>query len=188
MLLWLGHGIGAAVVLDGALRRGASGGAGEVGFLPMPGAGGLPSATDCDGGLHGLAGSAAICALARAHGLPADEAADAPAAEAVVRLATADDTGPRAAFLDELAERVAVAIAGVVAVLDPGTAVLGGEVGRAGGAALVGRVTRRLRALSPLETEVRAATVTGSPVLSGALLTALDATRGELFGPGGLSE
>ncbi|WP_326600153.1 ROK family transcriptional regulator [Streptomyces sp. NBC_01803] len=188
VLLWLGHGIGAAVVLDGALRRGASGGAGEVGFLPMPGAGGLPSATDCDGGLHGLAGSAAICALARAHGLPADEAADAPAAEAVVRLATADDTGPRAAFLDELAERVAVAIAGVVAVLDPGTAVLGGEVGRAGGAALVGRVTRRLRALSPLETEVRAATVTGSPVLSGALLTALDATRGELFGPGGLSE
>ncbi|WP_030038610.1 ROK family transcriptional regulator, partial [Streptomyces resistomycificus] len=30
VLLWLGVGIGAAVVLDGALRRGASGGAGEI--------------------------------------------------------------------------------------------------------------------------------------------------------------
>ena len=37
VLLWLGHGTGAAVVLDGALRRGASGGTGEIGFLPVPG-------------------------------------------------------------------------------------------------------------------------------------------------------
>ncbi|MER6053511.1 ROK family transcriptional regulator, partial [Streptomyces sp. NPDC001793] len=49
VLLWLGHGTGAAVVLDGALRRGASGGAGEIGFLPVPGTGRLPSATGCDG-------------------------------------------------------------------------------------------------------------------------------------------
>ena len=45
VLLWLGHGIGAAVVLDGTLRRGASGGTGEIGFLPVPGPSGLPSAT-----------------------------------------------------------------------------------------------------------------------------------------------
>lgn len=49
VLLWLGMGIGAAVVLDGTLRRGASGGAGELGFLPVPGTQGLPSATDCEG-------------------------------------------------------------------------------------------------------------------------------------------
>ncbi|MDT0343743.1 ROK family transcriptional regulator [Streptomyces litchfieldiae] len=184
VLLWLGHGIGASVVLDGTLRRGASGGAGELGFLPVPGTGGLPSATDCDRGFHSLAASGAVCALARRHGLPADEADDAPAAEAVVRAAAEADDGPRGAFLDELAERVAVAIAAVVAVLDPGCVVLGGEVGRAGGPALAERVGRRLRELSPLATEVRAATVGGSPVLSGALLTALDAVRDELFGPG----
>ncbi|EYT78570.1 transcriptional regulator, partial [Streptomyces sp. Tu 6176] len=57
VLLWLGHGTGAAVVLDGALRHGASGGTGEIGFLPVPGTGGLPSATDCTGGFHSLAGS-----------------------------------------------------------------------------------------------------------------------------------
>ncbi|GAB3886064.1 ROK family transcriptional regulator [Microbispora bryophytorum] len=33
VLLWLDDGVGAAVVLDGRLRRGASGGAGEIGFL-----------------------------------------------------------------------------------------------------------------------------------------------------------
>ncbi|HEX2312769.1 MAG TPA: ROK family transcriptional regulator [Thermomonospora sp.] len=36
-LLWLDDGIGAAVVLDGRLRRGASGGAGEVGLLSFGG-------------------------------------------------------------------------------------------------------------------------------------------------------
>ncbi|WP_049576739.1 ROK family transcriptional regulator [Streptomyces sp. SBT349] len=187
VLLWLGHGIGAAVVLDGVLRRGASGGAGELGFLPVPGTGGLPSATDCDGGFHALAASAAVCALARSHGLRAARAGDAAAAEAVVRQACAADTGERAAFLDELAERVAVAMAGVVSVLDPGCLVLGGEVGRAGGPALADRVARRLRELSPLDTEVRAATVGGSPVLNGALLTALSRTRQELFGSDGLN-
>lgn len=69
VLLWLGHGTGAAVVLDGALRRGASGGTGEIGFLPVPGTGALPSASGCDGGFHSLAGSAAICALGAEHGL-----------------------------------------------------------------------------------------------------------------------
>lgn len=49
VLLWLGHGTGAAVVLDGILRRGASGGTGEIGFLPVPGTVGLPSAVDCEG-------------------------------------------------------------------------------------------------------------------------------------------
>ncbi|MGW7318048.1 ROK family transcriptional regulator, partial [Streptomyces sp. NPDC054865] len=58
VLLWLGAGVGAAVVLDGRLRRGASGGAGEIGFLPVPGTAGLPSAADCGGGFHAQAGGA----------------------------------------------------------------------------------------------------------------------------------
>ncbi|MBD0675185.1 ROK family transcriptional regulator, partial [Streptomyces sp. CBMA156] len=82
VLLWLGHSVGAAVILDGRLRRGFSGGTGEICFLPVPGTVGLPSADSCEGGFHDLAGSAAICALARAHGLPVGRAGDAPAAEA----------------------------------------------------------------------------------------------------------
>lgn len=37
VLLWLDDGVGAAVVLDGRLRRGASGGAGEIGLLEVDG-------------------------------------------------------------------------------------------------------------------------------------------------------
>ncbi|MEV7130350.1 ROK family transcriptional regulator [Streptomyces sp. NPDC093260] len=179
VLLWLGHGTGAAVVLDGALRRGASGGTGEIGFLPVPGTGGLPSATDCTGGFHSLAGAAAVTALARAHGLTG-----APAAE-LVRRAAAADTDRAASFLDDLADRVALGAASVVAVLDPGCVVLGGEVGQAGGEALAGRVADRVQRLSPLPLEVRPGALGGGAVLRGALITARDRAQDELFAPPG---
>ncbi|MFJ8623102.1 ROK family transcriptional regulator [Kitasatospora sp. NPDC093550] len=188
VLMWLGHSVGAAVMLDGRLRRGFSGGTGEICFLPVPGTVGLPRADSCEGGFHDLVGSAAICVLAREHGLPADPAGDAPAAEAVVRTAVATAGGQgeegRAAgrFLDELAERIAIGAASVCVVLDPGCVVLGGEIGRAGGPELAGRVERRLARLSPLSTEVRAGTAGGGAVLAGAVLTAGDAVRRDLFG------
>ncbi|MFD4656421.1 ROK family transcriptional regulator [Kitasatospora sp. NPDC058444] len=181
VLLWLGHSVGAAVILDGRLRRGFSGGTGEICFLPVPGTVGLPSADSCEGGFHGLVGSAAICALARAHGLPADPVGDAPAAEAAVRAALAAGAEGED-FLDELAERIAIGAASVCVVLDPGCVVLGGEIGRAGGPELAGRVERRLARLSPLSTEVRAGTAGGGAVLAGAVLTAGDAVRRDLFG------
>ncbi|WP_369143126.1 ROK family transcriptional regulator [Streptomyces sp. R44] len=165
VLLWLGQGVGAAVVLDGRLRRGASGGAGEIGFLPVPGTSGLPSATGCDGGFHELACAAAVDALAAAHGLdPAD--------------ALAAGHGP---FLDALARRLAVGAAAVVSVLDPGCVVLAGETGHQGGAALAARVEAELTALSPLRTEVRATALGDAAVLRGALLRARDAAQDELF-------
>ncbi|WP_317442235.1 ROK family transcriptional regulator [Streptomyces collinus] len=197
VLLWLGHGVGAAVVLDGALRRGASGGTGEIGFLPVPGTASLPSARDCDGGFHSLAGAAAIGALAREHGLPAADDTDGPGAADAVSAAVAMLTdslgeapagaanGPADRFLDALADRIAVGAASVVAILDPGCVVLGGEVGQAGGAVLAARVEGRLRRMSPLRTEVRPGTLGGAAVLRGALLTARDRAQDELFGPAG---
>ncbi|MDN3295778.1 ROK family transcriptional regulator [Streptomyces ficellus] len=179
VLLWLGHGVGAAVLLDGGLRRGASGGAGEIGFLPVPGTGGLPSATGCDGGFHALVGSVAVRELAREHGIDvADRGAD-PAGAVAVRTALA--TGRGDAFLDALAGRLALGAAAVSAVLDPGCVVLGGELGHAGGTALATRVETRLAALSPLRTEVRASALGGAAVLRGALLTVRDAAQDELF-------
>ncbi|MEV0601750.1 ROK family transcriptional regulator [Streptomyces sp. NPDC050315] len=199
VLLWLGHGVGAAVFLDGRLRRGASGGTGEIGFLPVPGAPSLPTAAGCDGGFHALAASPAIVELAREYGFASAHTegdldtdpdagprtdADAPPAEHVVRAAVA--AGPvGAAFLDALAERIAVGVAAVAAVLDPGCVVLGGEIGRAGGAALASRVAARTAGMSPLHTEVRAGTVGGGAVLRGAVLAAKDAAQDDLFGPDG---
>ncbi|MFF4089361.1 ROK family transcriptional regulator [Streptomyces nigra] len=190
VLLWLGHGTGAAVVLDGKLRRGASGGTGEIGFLPVPGTTGLPSATDCAGGFHSLAGSAAITRLAAEHGLIA-EGAQAPDAarlvgEAVAR--TGGDEGDAARrFLDVLADRIALGVASVVAVLDPGCVVLGGEVGQAGGAPLAALVEERVRRMSPLPAAVRPSDLGGTAVLRGALLTARDQAQDELFAPPGRS-
>ncbi|WP_405890964.1 ROK family transcriptional regulator [Streptomyces sp. NBC_00133] len=179
VFLWLGHGVGAALFLDGRLRRGASGGAGEIGFLPVPGTRGVPSAVDCEGGFHSLAGSGAICALAAEYGIEADGAQE-PAAAALVRAAVAAGHDE---FLDALAGRLALGAAAVAAVLDPGCVVLGGEVGHAGGAELAARVESRLAPLSPLRTEVRAGALGGAGVLSGALITAREAAQEELFPP-----
>ncbi|MFC5659456.1 ROK-family transcriptional regulator, partial [Streptomyces nogalater] len=86
-------------------------------------------------------------------------------------------------FLRALADRVDVGAASVGAVLDPGCVVLGGEVGRAGGAVLAGLVGERLRRMSPLATEVRASGLGGTAVLRGALLTARERAQDELFAP-----
>jgi predicted NBD/HSP70 family sugar kinase len=194
VLLWLGHSPGAAVVLDGALRRGASGGTGEIGFLPVPGAAALPSATDCSGGFHSLVGAAAIAELAAAHGLLGPDREEFGAAVAVreaiaaVREAAAaagsDGAGDAPArFLDALADRIAIGVASVVAVLDPGCVVLGGETGQAGGEALAARVAGRIWRMSPMPTEVRASELGGTAVLRGALLTARERAQDELFAP-----
>ncbi|MFJ5224500.1 ROK family transcriptional regulator [Streptomyces sp. NPDC088400] len=203
VLLWLGHGVGAAVVLDGRLRRGASGGAGEIGFLPVPGTSRLPSAVSCDGGLHTLVGSVAVGELAEEYGLSATPVAQEPPSAALVRAAVSkvtavpgaeaaevlgedgrDGQGAQAgAFLDALADRLAIGTAAVSAVLDPGRIVLAGELGHAGGEVLARRVEDRLAAMSPLRTEVRAGTLGGAAVLRGALLTAREAAQDELFAP-----
>ena len=184
VLLWLGSGVGAALMLDGRLRRGMSGGAGEVGFLPLSGNGGLPTATDCDNGFHGLAGSRGVCALARAHGLTAAAGEDAAAAAGAVRSAAAAPPGSAGAlFLDELAARIAVGVAAICAVVDPGRVVLAGEVGQAGGKALAGRVAERLALLSPLRTLVQPTAVDGAAILRGAVITAMDAAQDAVFTP-----
>ncbi|KJK37602.1 transcriptional regulator [Streptomyces variegatus] len=210
VLLWLGHGTGAAVVLDGALRRGASGGTGEIGFLPVPGTTALPTSTDCEGGFHSLASSAAVVELAAEYRVPTEPGQEASRAPGVVRaaagvvrgaVARAREEGaaagpapgsteehppavPAARFLDALADRLAVGVASVVAILDPGCVVLGGEVGEAGGKELAARVQDRIARMTPLPTEVRTTTLGGGAVLRGALLTARDRAQEELFTPG----
>ncbi|MER7738712.1 ROK family transcriptional regulator [Streptomyces sp. NPDC096538] len=183
VLLWLGHGTGAAVILDGTLRRGASGGTGEIGFLPVPGTRGLPSATDCAGGFHSLVGAEAVARLAGEYGVTAEPGAESEAAGAVRAAVTAARPGAaEEGFLDVLADRTAVGVASVVALLDPGCVVLGGEVGQAGGETLAARVHERLTAMSPLPVDVRPSTLGGGAVLRGALLTARDRAQDELFG------
>ncbi len=81
--------------------------------------------------------------------------------------------------LDALAERVALGVATIVEVVDPGLVVLGGGIGHAGGSDLSVRVQRAVEAICPVAVEVRASEVADNPVLLGATLLALDAARDE---------
>jgi predicted NBD/HSP70 family sugar kinase len=176
VLVWLGVGLGLATVLGGQLHRGTAGAAGEIGYLPVHGA---PLPTDirhpASGGFQSLAGGAAVRALAVRHGFPAPTAAEAVAAAVAAR------TAESAAFLDDLAQRVAVGAASVCVVLDPGLVVLGGEVGRAGGTELAARVEAAVAAVCPARPRVVPTAVPGEPVLRGAMLAAVDQARAALL-------
>ncbi|RNL86188.1 ROK family transcriptional regulator [Halostreptopolyspora alba] len=185
-LVWLGSGVGMAIMLDGRIRRGRFGGAGEIGYLPVPGvpapgeAGNPAGNGDPTGearlslphGFQALVGARAVERLAAEHGLPDD------AATAVTTARRAGTDGE--AFLDELAERVARGVTSVCVVLDPGLVVLGGPVARVGGADLAERVARSVERNVPNVPQVHVGTV-GSPVLRGASLWALRQAREEVL-------
>jgi predicted NBD/HSP70 family sugar kinase len=183
-LYWGAEGIGAALVLDGRLRRGACSGAGEIGYLPVPGA---PTAREVGrSGVHGLqaiAGGAALARLLRSHGFPG------PAAKAI-RAATehsahsahsANPAHPVHPVIDEIAYRVALGVAAVVAVVDPGLVVLSGHVVEAGGEPLRARVEAALHSLTLPRPAVRLSRVRDEPVLAGAVVLARSKTRDTLL-------
>jgi len=178
VLVWIGRGVGLAVVLGGRLHRGAAGAAGEIGYLPVPGEPVLDDARVRHPrgvtGFQSTVSSETVRTLARTHGFRAPTAGDA--------LAAAEAAGERGEpVLTELARRVALGVVSVCVVLDPALVVLAGEVGTAGGQALAARVQEQVARLAPVSPRVVATQVGHDPVLHGALLTAVEATREEVF-------
>jgi predicted NBD/HSP70 family sugar kinase len=177
VLVWIGVGLGLATVLGGRLHRGATGAAGEIGWLPVPGA---PVTADvwrpAGGGLQWLVAAEAIRALAAESGFGGQSASDSVRAA----VAAADSDSARR-FLDELARRVALGAAAVCTVLDPGLVVLGGEIGLAGGTALADRVAAEVGRICPVRPQVVPTGVSSEPVLRGALLTAVNQARADLL-------
>jgi predicted NBD/HSP70 family sugar kinase len=175
VLLWAEEGIGAAIVLGGRLHRGHTGGAGEVGYMPVPGAPLLRNVRrENSGGFQELAGAAGVLTLARQHGLAARTA------EAAIGRAL-DTPGAGDAFLAVLAERLATGLAAIVAVIDPELVVLSGGIPAAGGERLRDLVQEQLTGLAVPRPRLLLSTVPGSPVLHGALQRALSAAREKVF-------
>ncbi|GAA3124841.1 ROK family transcriptional regulator [Planomonospora alba] len=172
-LLWAGVGQGLGVMLGGRLHRGFTGGAGEIGWLPVPGE---PLPTDVSepqsGSFQRLVGGEAVTGLAGAYGIDGASIAE--------RVRTAVAEGPES-FLDELAGRLAVGVAAVTVVLDPGLIVLSGDVGRAGGPVLAARVEEAVARVCPSRPRVVVTEVEGNPVLRGALVSALHQAREQVF-------
>ncbi len=175
VLLWAEEGLGAAIVIDGRLHRGATGGAGEVGFLQLPGTPLVRHVGRSNaGGFQELAGGKQVLALARSMGLRART----PESAVALALKT-PGSGDR--LLQLLGERVALGLASIVAVLDPALIVLGGGVLSAGGERLADIVRSELADLTVARPSVALSAVSDSPVLTGALHTALAATRESVF-------
>lgn len=175
VLLWADEGLGAAIVIDGRLHGGATGGAGEVGFLPLPGTPVVRHVGRSNtGGFQELAGGKQVLALARSLGLRAGS----PQA-AVTRALTTPGPGDR--LLQQLGERVALGLASLVAVLDPALVVVAGGVLSAGGERLADIIRAELADLTVARPPVELTAVPHDPVLTGGLHTALAAAREHVF-------
>ncbi|MFJ1804880.1 MULTISPECIES: ROK family transcriptional regulator [unclassified Streptomyces] len=183
VLLWNEGGLGAALVLGGRLHRGWTGGAGEVGFLPVPGAPLVRQVTKANsGGYQELAGSQAIPQLARELGITGIPSGPyAEVAAALVERAAAEDTVLNRLLLQTYATRLATGLASLVSVLDPELVVLSGASLTAGGEVLRALVQDELEELAASRPKLVMSDVTERPVLRGALESALAATRDEVF-------
>ncbi|WP_416980794.1 ROK family transcriptional regulator [Streptomyces sp. T028] len=183
VLVWNEGGLGAALVLGGRLHRGWTGGAGEVGFLPVPGAPLVRHVTKANsGGYQELAGSQAIPRLARELGMTGvPDGPYAEAAAALLQRAAAEDTVLNRLLLQTYATRLATGLASLVSVLDPELVVLSGASLTAGGEVLRALVQAELEELAASRPKLVLGDVTERPVLRGALESALAATRDEVF-------
>lgn len=187
VLLWNEEGIGAAIVIGGRLHRGRTGGAGEVGFLPVPGTPLVRNVTKANnGGFQELAGCNAVLRIARELGIPAPAgtlrvAAAALLSEAAALHSAGETGGPYGELLARCATGTATGLASLVAVLDPELIVLSGDVTVAGGEPLLTLIQAELAELAVPRPRLVLGTVQEHPVLSGALESALATTRDEVF-------
>ncbi|MFD4642368.1 ROK family protein [Lentzea sp. NPDC058436] len=164
VLFWPADEIGSAVVVNGTLLRGVTGGAGEIDSMQVP------------GGRYGdLVDSDAIVALAAEYGI-----SEPTGLEAVAHALNAGTEGK--AFLTALAHKIALGLANVVCVLDPELVLLSGAVAHAGGETLCDLVAAELLKLVVPRTPVHLAQITAKPVRSGALHSGLAVAREQVFG------
>ncbi|HET8970247.1 MAG TPA: ROK family transcriptional regulator [Candidatus Nanopelagicales bacterium] len=175
-LFWVDVGIGGALMVDDRVLRGATGGAGELAYLHLPGIDRIVSPVRGSvGGLEGWVDQAAVTALAADNGLAAADP---------VRLladASADPVGPRADFLSALARRFAIGLSTVIAIVDPAAIILTGSWLHAGGEPLRALISAHLDDVAVCTPPVLSGTVQDDPVLAGALFTALDHARDHAF-------
>jgi predicted NBD/HSP70 family sugar kinase len=165
----LGTGLGVGIVIDGELYRGARGAAGEVGYIPLP-----DGPQSERGRLEEATSAAAVVAAARKAGMRSGLSA-----KDVFDAARGGDKRALAA-VDTTAERVALLLATISAVVDPEFAVLGGGLGGSADL-LVPRVEERLRVLTPLETRIETSELGQDAIVLGAIATALETARDLVF-------
>jgi predicted NBD/HSP70 family sugar kinase len=170
----VGTGIGMGVIIDGELYRGAHGAAGEVGYLPVgdDGAGGRDAKRR--GILEEAASADAVVRTAKRLGM-----AGATSAKRVFAAARAGDELALAA-VDAEAQRLALVVGTVAAIIDPEFVLLGGGVG-SNIDLLRPPLERRLAELTPLAPPVAEGELGQDAIVLGAVASALDTARDLVF-------
>src|SRR5437868_209686 len=138
----IGIGIGGGVLFGGEVYRGASGAAGEIGYLPLFD----DEASDGLGPFEHAAGGSAFARLAQRAGLAAVDA------ETVFAASAAGDA-VATQVLETLLDRLPPGIAAAIVVLNPATVIIGGGISRAG-ERLRGPLEERIRTLVPVPPRV----------------------------------
>ena len=164
----LGTGIGAGVVLDGKLHRGAHLLAGEVAFTPMtrqhlrePG---------WDNCLEGIVGGRVYAAKA------VEALGERARASDLFDAARAGDASA-GAWLREVQEYLAMSVSAIIALLDPGAVIFGGGVAMAQGEFLVGPVRDMALRSTAFGAKVLLSELGEDAQLLGAVKLALDRLR-----------
>jgi predicted NBD/HSP70 family sugar kinase len=176
--VWIDEGLGAAVVRNGELIRGFTGGAGEIDYVRVPDA----QANGSGGKLGQLLSSEALHELVRDLGPGSGD----PVA-ALDAIGETDQASPLAV---EVSRRIAAGLAAIVTVLDPELILLGGRYGAAAGRTLAGAVrgelSRLLEADLSFLPDVRPYADDPEAALAGAQRLALTAARQRAFRSGSL--
>ena len=177
VFLHLGTGVGMGLVLGGELYRGSHGAAGEVAYLPLAGTDLKDPASRRRGPLDAAASAAGVVDAATRAGIEPPLTAKKVFADA----RRGDRRAARVVVAE--AERIALAVAAVAAVVDPELVILGGGIG-SNGDLLLEPVQRRLEAISPFRPRIEASVLREEATLHGAVSMALQAAQDQLFARG----
>ena len=139
-------GIGAGIISDGKIRRGAQGAAGDLGHIAVPGGPDLPCRCGNTGCLEAVSSGPAIADALRAAGVAATTSADVVA---LVRAGDPDATRE----VREAGRRIGDVLAACVSMLNPSVIVIGGIVAEAGEHLLAGIREVVYRRSLPLATQ-----------------------------------
>ncbi|UCR89812.1 ROK family transcriptional regulator [Mycetocola spongiae] len=162
VLVHIGEGLGATIIIGGRVLAGATRSAGEIGFLPE----------DLDGAEHGDRGefekrwsTPGLLENAARAGIKLDP-------ERVIADLCAREDAASAALLDDAVRAWAFAAVVCICVVNPGSVIFSGEAGDLGDAARA-TLRRRVDAGAPSPTQVSFASLGNASILHGAIATVL---------------
>ncbi len=171
----IGTGIGAGIVIDGSIYRGAHQAAGEIGYM-LPGLEFLGRSYTGFGALESMASGSGVARRARE--LLRLGEGEGPSAEAVFASARAGE--PWAVrVVEETTSYLALAIANMAAMLDPEVVILSGGVAQSADL-LLEPIERKLHGLIPFIPRVAASPLGRRAAVMGAISMVLDLVTGRV--------